>query len=111
MRCPKEWYQMQVTLAQHLPHLRPAQRRGLAWWVYGTILAGSACQTAVLAALSLLGGGAAQRQQLREWTYAGAEKAAPCATQVEVRQGFAPLLRWVLHWWRGERLALAVATL
>lgn len=109
MRCPEEWYQMQATLAQYLPQLRPAQRRGLAWWVYGTILAGSACQTAVLTALSVLGGGgASQRQALREWTYAGAAKAAPCATQVEVDQCFAPLLRWVLRWWRAERLALAV---
>ena len=51
MRLPREAYAIQEAIATHLPHLRPAQRRGLAWWVYGTILAGSACQGAVLTAL------------------------------------------------------------
>lgn len=51
MRVPSALYQMERTLAHHLPVLRPAQQRGLALWVYGTILAQSACQTAVLAAL------------------------------------------------------------
>lgn len=108
MRCPREWYQMQATIAAHLPHLRPAQRRGLAWWVYGAILAQSACQSAALAALPVFGAGAGARQALREWTYAGADKGAPRHTQLDVAACFAPLLRWALRWWRGDSLALAV---
>jgi len=41
-------------------------------------------------------------------TYDGADKAAPCHTQLDVAACFAPLLGWVLRWWRGDSLALAV---
>ena len=108
MRFPPGYYQIEAALAGYLPGLRPAQRRGLALWVAGSILARSACQHAVLAALSVYGPWHALRQRLREWTYDGADKQAPCATQVEVRRCFAPLLGWVLAWWRGEALALAL---
>jgi hypothetical protein len=50
----------------------------------------------------------ALRQRLREWLLDGADKAVPCAAQVEVDRCFAPLLRWVLGWWQGRELALAV---
>ena len=52
MRFPPGYYQIEQTVTTHLPHLRPAQRRGLALWVAGTILAKSGSQHAVLAALS-----------------------------------------------------------
>ena len=39
MRVPSELYQIETTLTQRFPSLRPAQQRGLALWVYGTILA------------------------------------------------------------------------
>jgi hypothetical protein len=108
MRIPAEVYQMEAVLRQHLPLLRPAQQRGLALWVYGTILAHSACQTAVLAALLMYGSWSGIRQRLREWLYAGADRAAPCNSQVEVSQCFAGLLRWVLSGWQGQELALAL---
>jgi Transposase DDE domain len=108
MRFPGEWSQMEQTLAQHLPHLRPAQRRSLALWVYGTILAQSACQNAVVTALLAVGAWHALRQRLREWLYDGPEKAAPCQTQLDVALCFAPLLRWLLAWWQGQNLALAI---
>jgi hypothetical protein len=108
MRCPPECYQLQQELAVHLPALRPAQRRGLALWVYGTILAHSACQNAVIAALLTLGQWHTLRQYLREWLYAGADKAAPCHSTIDVTTCFAPLLRWILAWWQADRLALAV---
>jgi len=108
VRYPRGCYQVEQALADHFPHLRPAQRRGLALWVYGAVLAQSACQSAVVAALLALGSWHGLRQYLREWTYDGADKAAPCATQLAAAACFAPLLRWVLAWWRGEGLALAV---
>jgi hypothetical protein len=111
VRLPREAYPFRDAVATHLPALRPAQQRGLALWVYGTILAGSACQAAVLLALRPVVGAAAQhalRQLLREWLYTGTDKAAPCATTLDVRACFAPLLRWVLAWWHGAALPLAL---
>ena len=109
MRVPREVCQVEAEIATRLPGLRPAQRLGLALWVYGAVLAGSACQVAVIAALLPLGATAhALRQRLRDWLYAGADKAAPCAVELDVATCFAPLLRWVLAWWRGGALPLAV---
>lgn len=108
MRLPSEWYQMQQTIAQHFPELRPAQQRGLALWVYGAILARSACQNAVIAALLAVGPWYSLRQHLREWLYDGQDKAAPCQTQLDVAPCFAHLLKWLLSWWQGPQLALAI---
>lgn len=108
MHVPSALYQITTQLTQQFPSLRPAQQRGLALWVYGTILAHSACQTAVIAALLPLGSYAALRQTLREWLYDGADKAAPCQTAVVVDACFVDLVRWVLQWWQGRELALAV---
>src|SRR4051812_19138882 len=108
MHVPRELYPMERALAERLPHLRGPQRRGLALWVLGAVLAQSACQAAVLAALLPWAPYHALRQRLREWLLDGADKAVPCAAQVEVDRCLAPLLRWVLGWWRGRELALAV---
>lgn len=108
MRFPTACYQIEAALAERLPCLRPAERRGLALWVYGTLLAQSACLTAVIAALRAYGGWHTLRQALREWLLDGRERAAPCRTQVEVTACFAPLLRWVVSWWRGDTLPLAL---
>jgi hypothetical protein len=52
MRFPAACYQMLQTIDTHFSGcLLPAQRRGLACWVYGTVQAGSACQNAVIAAV------------------------------------------------------------
>src|SRR5215470_7714679 len=98
MRVPPELYQMETILAQRFPCLRPAHQRGLALWVYGTILAQSACQSAVLTALLFLGPWHALRQRLRDWLYDGPDKAAPCHSQIEVSHCFAPLMTWLLSW-------------
>lgn len=109
MGTPRPLSHVDPLLAEHLPALRPAERAGLALWVVGTILAGSACQNAVTAALEPLGHGwHAARQRLREWTYAGSERAAPCAPTLDVDECFVWLLRWVLGWWRSTTLPLAI---
>src|SRR3954451_8011377 len=51
MHVPPQLHPMERALAERLPHLRGPQRRGLAFWVLGAVLAQSACQAAVLAAL------------------------------------------------------------
>ena len=85
----------------HLPHLTQPQLTGLAWWVCGTILAGSACQDAVASALSIRGNWnnlrQYLRQYLREWLYDGGDRARPCKTELDVSLCFAPLLRWSLR--------------
>ena len=108
MHLPRECYQMQQVIETHLPDLTQSQLTGLAWWVCGTILAGSACQNAVASALSTRGNWNNLRQYLREWLYDGGERARPCKTELDVSLCFPPLLRWVLAWWRSGRLALAV---
>ena len=74
----------------------------------GAILAGSACQNAVASARSPWGSWNSLRQYLREWLYDGSDRARPCQTELDVSICFAPLLRWVLCWWRSDRLALAI---
>ncbi len=108
MRYPGQWYQLSDAVAQHFPNLRPAQQQGLALWVYGTVLAGSACQNAVITALLVVGRWHALRQYLREWLRSGEDKVAPCQTEVDVTLCFGPLIRWVLSWWQGHQLALAI---
>ena len=108
MRLPRECYQMRQVIETHLPHLTQPQLTGLAWWVCGTILAGSACQNAVASALSPWGRWNNLRQYLREWLYDGSDRTSPCQTQLDVTLCFAPLLRWVLAWWCSGRLALAI---
>jgi hypothetical protein len=110
MNGPRAWYAIQAEVVQHFGELRPAQQRGLAWWVYGTLAAESGCESAVVSALHDLTGEPSEtiRARLREWLADGTAKAAPCQTQVEVRRCFAPLLRWLLGWWRGDALPIAL---
>ena len=42
------------------------------------------------------------------WLYDGSDGTSPCETQLDVTLCFAPLLKWVLAWWRSGRLALAI---
>src|SRR6058998_4021680 len=103
MRVLRELYPIERALAEGLPHLRGPQRRGLALWVLGAVLAQSACQAAVLAALLPWAPYHALRQRLRDWLLDGTDKACPCAAQVEAGACFAPLLRWVLDRLCGRR--------
>jgi hypothetical protein len=108
MHVPRECYQIEGELVPMLPALRPAQRRTLALWVFGTLVAGRCTQNAVLAALVPYGRWHTIRDRLREWLYDGAERAAPCKTTLDVTTCFAPLLRWILARWQGTDLALAI---
>ena len=108
MRYPSEWYQMQTMIAERLPSLRPAQQRGLTWWVLGTIRAHSICQNAVITALLTVGRWDTVRQYLRELLLDGKDKAAACLTEINVEKCFPELLCWVVSWWEGRDLVLAV---
>ena len=108
MRLPRECYQMKQVIETHLTHLSGPQLTGLVLWVCGTIQAGSSCQNAVATALSTRGNWNSIRQYLREWLFDGSHRARPCKTQLDVSLCFAPLLRWVLVWWRSDKVALAI---
>lgn len=108
MHLPKGLYPVRALIDTHLSVLTPAQRAGLALWVYGSVLSHSACQNTVVTTLERLGSFASVRERLREWLYDGQDKRAKCRAQVQPSVCFAPLLRWVLGWWQGEELALAL---
>ena len=100
---------VQEVLEEFLPALRPAQQRGLAEWVTGVLAADSGGESAVLAALAREGlETQAARARLREVLCDGAERAAPCATSLDVEACFAPLLAWVVSWWAGDTLPIAI---
>ena len=108
MRLPLACYPMDATLADQFPDLRPAQRRGLVLWVYGAVLAKSACEAAVVTALCGLGGWHTVRQYLREWLRDGRAKRRPCQPELCVSACFVPLFRWLLSLWQGRELLLAI---
>jgi hypothetical protein len=100
---------VQALTETYLAHLRPAQQRGLAEWVSGVLDAKNGCEQAILTAVAPLGRDAhALRARLREFLCEGSERAAPCAISLDVEGCFAPLLRWVLEWWVGDTLPLAI---
>lgn len=109
MQVPRECYQLMDELEQHLPALDPVQRRGLALWLWGTITAGSACQSAVTSALlPCFDSEHAVRQSLREWLYDGTDRAHQVERQLAVEGCFGELLGWVVDWWQGKQLPLAI---
>lgn len=108
MRLPAPCYPLDQTIAAQFPDLRPAQRRGLVLWVYGAVLAKSACEAAVVTALCGLGRYYTVRQYLREWLRDGTAKRRPCQTELPSTACFLPLFRWLLSLWQGRELMLAI---
>src|SRR3954468_21968664 len=90
MHVPPQPRPMERALAERLPHLRRPQRRGLALWVLGAVLAQGACQAAVLAALLPWAPYHALRQRLREWLLDGADKACPAPRRSRPRPASRP---------------------
>ena len=103
-------YQWTEELEQQLPELTPAQARVLAEWSLGMVLSRSCGLTAVSLWWALAGGQAfwTVRQRLREWCYPVEQKRGAKRRELAVETCFAPVLRWVLSWWDGKHLALAL---
>src|SRR5215211_1697357 len=103
-------YQWTAEVEQHLPGLSQAQARVLAAWSLGMVLSRSCALTAVSLWWALSDGQAygTVRQRLREWCYPVERKRGAKRQAVAVETCFAPLLRWVLSWWEGQHLALAL---
>ncbi|MFQ5814634.1 MAG: hypothetical protein ACE5I2_15755, partial [Anaerolineae bacterium] len=98
------------TIMTHLPHLSKSQARVLAWWSLGMVLA----RSCALSAVSALVAGVLKRkentvrQRLREWCYEASAKRGAKRQEVRVETCFPLLLGWVVSWWTGTQLALAL---
>ena len=102
--------QLEAHLSARLPDLSPAQRKGLAYGVVGTVRAGSACLNAVcsLRATDVAAHGRL-RPRLRLWMRdKPSSQGWYCGPAVDVRSCFVPLLRWILSLWQGSELVLAL---
>lgn len=110
MFCQNTFEPWQATIMTHLPHLSKTQAMGLALWSLGMVLARSCALTAVSAFLAegLRRQDNTVRQRLREWCYEAQAKRGRKRQEVRVETCFAPLLAWVLTWWTGTQLALAL---
>jgi hypothetical protein len=102
--------QWQSTIMQHLPHLSKPQATVLALWSVGMVLAQSCALTAVSAIIAAVAGRKENtlRQRLREWYYEAPAKRGPRRQTLQVETCFAPLLGWIISWWQGTQLALAL---
>jgi hypothetical protein len=110
MFCQASFDPWRTTIMHHLSQLSKPQATVLALWSFGLVLARSCALTAVS---SLLAAGMQRneqtvRQRLREWYYAAPCRRGPKRQALRVETCFAPLLGWVVRWWQGTQLALAL---
>ena len=110
MSCQKAVYQWTEVVTSHMPHLSKPQAAVLALWSVGMVLARSCALTAVSLFLAegLERTPNTVRQQLREWCYEAKAKRGKPRQELAVETSFAPLLAWILSWWEGNQLAIAV---
>jgi hypothetical protein len=110
MFCQAGFDQWLTTIMQHLSPLSKPQATVLALWSFGMVLARSCALTAVshVLAKGMKRKEQTVRQQLREWYYDVPRKRGAKRQALPVETCFAPLLRWVVSWWQGTQLALAL---
>jgi hypothetical protein len=110
MSCQRAVYQWTEVVTTHLPHLSKPQATVLALWSVGMVLARSCALSAVSLVLAqgLERKPNTVRQQLREFCYEAMAKRGKPRQALRVESCFAPLLAWVLSWWEGHQLALAL---
>ena len=94
----------------HLPPLSKPQATVLALWSLGMVLARSCALTAVshFLAKGMQRKEQTVRPQLREWYYDVPRKRGAKRQAVPVETCFPVLLGWVVCWWHGTQLALAL---
>src|SRR5207244_4668870 len=94
----------------HLPQLSKSQATVLALWSLGMVLARSCALTAVSASVAAVEGRKENtiRQRLREGYYEAPAKQGTQRQALQVETFFAPLRGWIVSWWQGTQLALAL---
>src|SRR5258708_17051048 len=110
MSCQRAVNQWTEVVTRDMRHLSKPQAAVLALWSLGMVLARSCALTVVSLFLAegLERKANTVRQQLREWWYEARAKRGGPRQELVVEGCFAPLLAWVLSWWEGQQLALAV---
>jgi hypothetical protein len=110
MFCQDGFDQWLTTIMHHLSPLSKPQATVLAMWSLGMVLARSGALSAVsqLLAIGMRRKEQTVRQQLREWYYDVPRKRGLKRQALRVETCFAPLLGWVVSWWQGTQLALAI---
>lgn len=99
-----------LTVAEHLPHLSKPQATVLALWSFGMAVVKSCCLTTVKLFLAVLLNVKenTMRQRLREWCYDSIDKRGYKRVDLNVQTCFPFLLRWIMDWWQGTQVALAL---
>ncbi len=110
MFCQAGFDQWLTTIMQHLSPLSKPQATVLALWSLGMVLARSCALSAVshLLATGMRRKEQTARQQLRAWYDDVPRKRGTKRQALRVETCFAPLLGWVVSWWQGTQLALAI---
>jgi hypothetical protein len=110
MLCQPGFDQRLTTIRTHLPQLSKPQAIVLALWSVGMVLVRSCAVSAVSAVLAkgLRRKDQTVRQQLREWCYDAKDKRGRQRQALRVETCFPVLLAWVVSWWEGTQLALAI---
>jgi hypothetical protein len=110
MLCQAAFDQWQMTIMHHLSPLSKPQATVLALWSLGMVLARSCALSAVshLLATGMQRKEQTVRQQLREWYYEAQRKRGAKRQALRVETCFPLLLGWVVSWWQGTQLALAI---
>ena len=110
MLCQAAFAQWLTTIMQHLSPLSKPQATVLALWSFGMVLARSCALSAVsnLLAEGMQRNEQTVRQRLREWYYDAQRKRGTKRQALRVETCFPLLLGWVVNWWHGTQLALAL---
>ena len=110
MLCQAAFDQWLTTIMQHLSPLSKPQATVLALWSFGMVLARSCALSAVrnLLAEGMQRNEQTVRQRLREWYYDAQRKRGPKRQELRVETCFPLWLGWVVSWWHGTQLALAI---
>jgi hypothetical protein len=110
MSCHPRVTEWTMTVQAHWPHLPKPQATVWALWSLGMVLARSCALTAVSAFLATWLGRQEHtvRQQWRECCYDATAKRGTDRCALPVETCCVPLLAWVVSWWQGPPLALAL---
>lgn len=102
--------QWRSVVSEHLPHLNKPQATVLALWSFGMAVIKSCALTTVKLFLALLLNVKenTMRQRLREWCYDSKDKRGDKRVDLNVQSCFPFLLRWVMSWWQGNQVAIAL---
>lgn len=102
--------QWAMTVAEHLPQLSKPQATVLALWSFGMAITKSCALTTVMLFLATLlkVKENTMRQRLREWCYSRKDKRGNKRVDIKVHRCFPFLMRWVMDWWQGTQVAIAM---